>query len=265
MTEKNSDSAQDPVGEFNPRRGFLQKIVSAGAAIPFAQGLVVGASMAPLAAAAQAASVAATAPSAAPSVNQVFGYISFSQDEAAFIETMVNIMCPADGMTPGGVDCGLAIYIDRQLAGEFGKGARRYKHGPWAPGKPQLGYQLPMTPEQYFKAGIASANAACGARFNGKPFDQITPAQADAFLSDLGAGKVTDEHLPLPAWFNELVYPLFAQACFADPIYGGNNNKVFWKMVGYPGLPATHTINMVQYRGKPFPGAKDPKSIADFS
>jgi gluconate 2-dehydrogenase gamma chain len=48
-------------------------------------------------------------------------------------------------------------------------------------------------------------------------------------------------------------------------MYGGNNNKVFWKMVGYPGLPATHTLDMVQYRGKPYPGAKDPKSIVDFS
>ena len=28
---------------------------------------------------------------------------------------------------------------------------------------------------------------------------------------------------------------------------------------------AAHAINVVQFRGKPFPGAKDPKSIADFS
>jgi gluconate 2-dehydrogenase gamma chain len=58
---------------------------------------------------------------------------------------------------------------------------------------------------------------------------------------------------------------LFGQACFADPIYGGNVNKVFWKLIGYPGLPGTHTIDIVQFRGKPFPGATDPKSIADFS
>jgi gluconate 2-dehydrogenase gamma chain len=39
---------------------------------------------------------------------------------------------------------------------------------------------------------------------------------------------------------------------------------VFWKMIGYPGLPATHTLDMTRYRGKPYPGAKNPKSIADF-
>ena len=173
--------------------------------------------------------------------------------------TMVNIMCPADEFTPSGVDCGLPIYIDRQLAGDFGRGAKRYSHGPWQQGKPQQGYQLPMTPEQHFKAGIEAANKACVAKY-GKPFDQVAAADGNAFLNDLAAGKVSDPRLPMDAWFNELMYPLFTQACFADPVYGGNYNKVFWKMVGYPGLPATNTVNMVQYRGKPFPGAKDPKS-----
>lgn len=259
MTNKTSDTTKDATADPNPRRGFLRQMVSAGTALPFAHGLAAGAVMTPLAA------TAAAPPAAAPAADPVVGYISFSQDEAAFVETMVNIMCPADALTPNGVDTGLAIYIDRQLAGEFGKGARRYMHGPWAEGKPQQGYQSPMTPEQYFKAGVAAANDACAARFGGKPFDQISPGEADAFLGDLAAGKVSDARLPLTGWFNDLVYPLFSQACFADPIYGGNYNKVFWKMVGYPGLPATHTINMVQYRGKPFPGAKDPKSIADFS
>lgn len=162
------------------------------------------------------------------------------------------------------MDCGLATYIDRQLAGEFGKGVKRYLRGPWQAGKPEHGFQLPMTPEQYFKAGVEIANMACVAR-NGKPFDQLKPADADAFLTALAAGSITDPRLPLGAWFNDLIYPLFNQACFADPIYGGNAGKVFWKMIGYPGLPATNTVNVVQYRGKPYPGAQDPKSIADFS
>ncbi|MES2185691.1 MAG: gluconate 2-dehydrogenase subunit 3 family protein [Pseudomonadota bacterium] len=253
-----SNNDNDP--SVPPRRGFLRHVAAVTGSIPFAPTLVGG-----TAAGAALGASAQTAPAAAPAADPVVGYISFSQDEAAFVETLVTIMCPADALTPNGVDCGLAIYIDRQLAGEYGKGARRYQHGPWAEGKPQHGYQLPMTPEQYFKAGVAAANGACAARFGGKPFDQVSPAEADAFLNDLAAGKVSDPRLPLTSWFNDLVYPLFNQACFADPVYGGNYNKVFWKLIGYPGLPATHTIDMVQYRGKPFPGAQDPKSIADFS
>jgi gluconate 2-dehydrogenase gamma chain len=238
------------------RRGFLKQMVSATAALP----LVGGAAAAAAAAAAAEPAGAAAASASAP----VLGYTSFSPDEAAFVEAMVNVMCPADAYTANGVDCGLATYIDRQLAGDFGKGARRYMRGPWRAGKPQQGYQLPLTPEQFFKSGLEAADAACAAKY-GKPFDQVSAADADRFLSDLAAGKVSDASLPLGIWFNELVYPLFAQACFADPIYGGNAGKVFWKLIGYPGLPSTHTIDVVQFRGKPFPGAKEPKSIADFS
>jgi len=192
------------------------------------------------------------------------GYACFSADEAAFVESMVNVMCPADQYTPNGVDCGLAIFIDRQLAGAYGQGAGRYMSGPWAPSKPQMGLQLPLTPAQFFSAGVAAANRQCQAQL-GKTFDQLAPAEADAFLKDLSHGKIKDDELALVPWFNELMYPLFEQACFADPLYGGNHDKVFWKMVGYPGLPATHTLDMLDFRGKPYPGAQDPKSIIDFS
>jgi gluconate 2-dehydrogenase gamma chain len=192
------------------------------------------------------------------------GYQSLGAEEAGFVEALVNVMCPADAFTPAGVDCGLAVYIDRQLAGGFGKGERLYSHGPWKPGKAQHGYQLPLTPEQFFKAGVASANKAAQRKF-GRDFTELRPDEVDAFLHDIAGNKVEDSGLSLSAWFNELVYPLFVQACFADPIYGGNVGKVFWKMIGYPGLPATHAEDMVQFRGKPYPGAQEPKAIADFS
>jgi len=243
----------------NERRGFLKRVAAVSGTLPFTGGLASGVAGASLTAAQSAA-----ATEGAAQVNGVVGYNSLSPDEAAFIEAMVNVMCPADEYTPSGVDCGLAIYIDRQLAGSFGKGARRYLRGPWPQGKPEHGYQLPLTPEQYFKAGVAAVVQVCQTKF-GRSFDRISPADANGFLREVAGGKVTDLELNLASWFNELVYPLFTQACFADPIYGGNFNKVFWKLIGYPGLPATNTVNMVQYRGKPFPGAKDPKSIADFS
>ena len=108
------------------RRHFLKSVASATTALP-----VVGAVPANPASA-QTASAPAAAKTAAP----ISGYTSLSPDEAAFVETMVNVMCPADQYTPNGVDCGLATYIDRQLSGDFGRGAKRYMRGPWGTGKP---------------------------------------------------------------------------------------------------------------------------------
>jgi gluconate 2-dehydrogenase gamma chain len=263
MTNEQSDKT------FRPnRRGFLGVAAATGAA-SMAPGVLIGTATtaaraeAPERAAspfvsASAGTIAARLPSPVP------GYLSFGPDEAEFVEAMVNVMCPADALTPGGVDCGLAVYIDRQLAGGFGKGARLYMRGPWREGKPELGYQLPLTPEQFFKAGLAAADAACRKR-NGKAFSELGQSGADRFLHDIAGDKVGDERVRLASWFNELVYPLFEQACFADPIYGGNVGKVFWKVIGYPGLPAVHSQDMIDFRGKQFPGGADPKSIADFA
>lgn len=209
------------------------------------------------------ATAADAVPSVVPAEAVAPGYLSLGPDEAAFVEAMVDVMCPADGLTPRGVECGLALFINRQLASGFGKGERLYRRGPLRPGRPEDGYQLSLTPEQFFKVGLHAANSACRL-LHGKGFEELSAAEADAFLLRLSEGGVAAERLSLSDWFNELVYPLFVQACFADPIYGGNRDKVFWKMIGYPGLPAVNGLNMVKYRGKPYPGAHAPKSMEDF-
>ena len=190
-------------------------------------------------------------------------YLCFTPDEAVFVEAMVNVMCPADELTPSGVDCGIAFFIDRQLAGAFGRGERSYQRGPWRRSKPELGYQLPLTPAQFFSAGLAAVEGHV-ARLQGKSFAELEPAEADKFLQSLANGDVKDSRLPLASWFNGLIYPLFVAGCFGDPIYGGNRDKVFWKMIGYPGLPAFYANDIVTFRGKPYPGALAPKSISDF-
>lgn len=243
------------------RRDVLKRIAAVAGSAPLSSSAPAATAVTTAAAVTmQTGSVSAQAPTPA----EPPGYLFLSPDEAGFVEAFVNVMCPADHLTPNGVDCGLATFIDRQLAGGYGQGENLYMQGPWKAGKPQFGYQLPLTPARFFRAGIAAANAACRTRF-GKDFETLAPDDADLFLRDLAAGKVADPRVPLGDWFNELAYPLFVQACFADPIYGGNNGKVFWRMVGYPGLPAIHARDMVEFRGKPFPPAKSPKSIADFS
>jgi cytochrome c2 len=94
-----------PGDKSNERRGFLKKVAAVSGALPFTQGLGSGVALASLTAAQPAA-----AADAAAQVNAVVGYNSLSPDEAAFVEAMVNVMCPADDYTPNGVDCGLAIY-----------------------------------------------------------------------------------------------------------------------------------------------------------
>jgi hypothetical protein len=87
------------------------------------------------------------------------GYTFFNLAEAAFVEALVDHMVPADELSPKGTDIGINVYIDRALAGAWGKGERLYMQGPWKLGAPSQGYQLPLTPAQLCRAGIEATNA----------------------------------------------------------------------------------------------------------
>ena len=64
-------------------------------------------------------------PTAAPDASSP-GYSFLNLEEAAFVEALVDHMVPADDLTPKGTDIGINIYIDRALAGGWGKGERLY-------------------------------------------------------------------------------------------------------------------------------------------
>ncbi len=191
------------------------------------------------------------------------GYTYLKPAEAAFVEALVDHMIPKDELTGSGTDIGIATFIDRALAGSWGKGDRLYRQGPWAPGTANQGYQLPLTPAELYRAGIAGSNAYCRKAF-GKDFDQCAAEQKETFLKDLSAGKITLEGgLPGRVFF-AVFYENVMEGLFADPIYGGNKDKVGWKMIGFPGVMANNAENVKKFNeGQRYPVT--PVGIADLS
>jgi len=226
------------------RRAFLKSAMAGGAA-----------------AAASALPSSAQAQQGAPA-NAPAGYTYFNSAEAAFIEALVDHMVPADEFSPKGTDLGLNTYIDRALAGAWGKGERLYMQGPWKQGTASQGYQLPLTPADLYRAGIAAANAFCVKAY-GKSFDNIAAAQRQEFLLGLQAGKVRFENGPPARVFFTTLYQNVMEGMFADPIYGGNRNKAGWKMIGFPGVVAVHYLDIEKFRDKKY--SVDPVSISDMS
>ena len=205
---------------------------------------------------------AQTQPAAAPAASAIPGYAFLNLDEAAFVEALVDHMVPADDLTPKGTDIGVNVYIDRALAGAWGKGDRLYMQGPWKPGVPSQGYQLPLTPAQLYRAGIEATNAHCRKSY-GKPFDRLDDKQREDVLVALSSGKLSfDNGLPARVFWTTL-YQTVMEGMFSDPIYGGNRNKAGWRLIGFPGAIAVHRENVEKYRDKKFPA--DPISISDMS
>ncbi|SRR5579871_1858708 len=247
--------AEDPkIG----RREFLT--VAGGAAAALAPARLAEAQQTPgVSPSAQPAAPPATLPAAPPPVDEPL--LTLTATEHAFFAAAADTIIPADEHSPSGSDCGVANFIDRQLAGAYGTGARLYRQGPFPKGKPEQGYQLPLTPREFFRAGIASANDYTRKAF-GKDFDRLNDEQRIAALKAMEVGKAEFTGLGSAMFFNALLQ-ITMEGFFADPIYGGNRDMASWKMVGYPGLPATYRNDIRTYLGKKYD--KPPRSIADFS
>jgi gluconate 2-dehydrogenase gamma chain len=232
-----------------PRRNFL---VGAGTAV--------AAGLAPLAPAQGAQAGEQPAPAAAaPAEPEPF--LTLSATEAAFLSAAADTMIPADELSPSGTECGVVTFIDRQLAGAYGAAAKMYRSGPFRRGKPEQGYQLPLTPRQYFATGIAAANEWARKTY-GKEFDRLTPSDQMSALSAMEHGTAQFENFSAHAFFMRL-HAIVMEGFFSDPMYGGNRNKVSWAMLGFPGLPATYADKVDAHFNKRY--VAPPKSIADFS
>ena len=207
---------------------------------------------------------AAQQPKAAPTPAAAHedALLTLTATEAAFFSAAADTMIPADELTPSGSDCGVTIFIDRQLAGAWGGGAKMYRSGPFRKGKPEQGYQLPLTPAQLYRAGIEATNAHCRKAYS-KSFDRLSEQQREEVLVALSTGKVSFDNGPPARVFWTTVYQTVMEGMFSDPIHGGNRDKAGWKLIGFPGAIAVHRDNVAKYRDKKFPA--DPISIADMS
>jgi gluconate 2-dehydrogenase gamma chain len=186
------------------------------------------------------------------------GYLFFTAPESAFVEAAVARLIPADDLGPGAKEAGVAYYIDQQLNGAFGAAAHTYMQGPYAEGLPTQGYQLALTPADVYRIGIAECDAACAKEY-GKTFAQLGAAQQDAVLGTLDHGTLAFAAFPSKAFF-ELLLQNTVEGFFADPIYGGNRDKIGWKLIGFPGVAAAYLSTITQYN-KPY--TAEPVSMLD--
>ena len=231
-----------------PRRDFLK---AAGAAS------ATGAAMATGLAACSPEVKTTTAAEAGPETWQVL-----TPQEAAFFSAAADTIIPKDELSPSGTECGVPVFIDRQLASAYGGGAKMYRAGPFLKGAPEQGYQLALTPHQFFVAGVAAANEWCVKTY-GKTFDRLEQAKRDEALTAMQQGKAEFDGFDSKQFFGQLL-TINMEGFFSDPIYGGNRNKASWRMLGFPGLPAIYADKVDEYRNKPYP-VTEPQSIADFS
>jgi gluconate 2-dehydrogenase gamma chain len=176
----------------------------------------------------------------------------FNATERAFIEAAVDRLIPPDPVGPGGVDANIPFFLDRQLAGPFGRGDHYFMGGPWKKGTPEQGYQMRFTPSQLYRAAIAAIDNYVSANFSGSSFAKLADIDKDKVLKGLETGTVQlDGGVEAKPFFAMLLQNT-KEGYLSDPIYGGNKDMAAWKMIGFPGAHYDYS-EWVSRHGEPVP------------
>jgi gluconate 2-dehydrogenase gamma chain len=161
-------------------------------------------------------------------------WMFFTADEAAVIEAAVDRLIPPDNRGPGGKDAGCAVFIDRQLAGPYGRAEGLYTRPPFMPGAATQGYQLPDSPAARYRSGLRALADYIKSNFPGKSFRDLAPGDQDTVLKGLESGSIVLKDIKSAEFF-ALLLANTQEGFFADPIYGGNRDMASWRMIGFPG------------------------------
>jgi len=155
----------------------------------------------------------------------------FTETEALIVAAAASRIFPSDDSGPGAREAGVAVYIDRQLAGSYGRDHFRYTQPPFEDAPPELGYQAKETPRQIYREGLKGL----------KDFHLLPPAERDTALRQIESSA-----------FFALLRQNTIEGMFCDPLHGGNAGMVGWQLVGFPGPRMSNYDDVEKHYGQAF-------------
>lgn len=173
----------------------------------------------------------------------------FTAAEYDFIEAALARIIPADDLGPGAKEAQVAVFIDRQLAGPYGRADTWYMQGPWREGTPGQGYQLKLTPAQLYRDAIRAIDEDVRRQHGGKAFAQLDAGAQDKALEAMEKGELKANGAPVTQFFDLLVQNTL-EGFLADPMYGGNRDFIGWKLLGFPGPRYNYVAEIERYGTK---------------
>jgi gluconate 2-dehydrogenase gamma chain len=179
--------------------------------------------------------------------------------ERPVVEALAEAIIPGDSSDPGAKEAGVIYFIDRMLAGNYGKAGNMFMQGPFI--HPQKGsltvqgitysggtitprlqagtaYQYAFSPREFWRRGLISLQSYCNSAYGGD-FEKLASAQQIQVLQDLFDNKSDNSKLqdafqaPNAAEFFNEVHDLVTAGFWSDPVYGGNQGMVGWKHIAF--------------------------------
>ena len=155
----------------------------------------------------------------------------FTESEALIVAAAASRIFPSDDSGPGAREAGVVIFIDRQLAGPYGRDRYRFTQPPFEDSPRELGYQGSASPRQIYRDGLRNLQG----------FDRLPASEQDQALRKIES-----------TIFFSLLRQNTIEGVFCDPLHGGNVDMVGWQLVGFPGPRMSNYDEIEKYYGRAF-------------
>jgi gluconate 2-dehydrogenase gamma chain len=185
-------------------------------------------------------------------------FVTLSMTEQSLLAAIAETLIPNDSNGPDAAAAGVIYFIDRQLAGDYGKSAHMYMEGPFVPPNQTasitvdgvtysggstlvtvesgMQYQYHNNFREFFRYGLDAFETYCNSAYGGN-FETLSSANQVAALTDLYNNK------PAASAFNDItpsdffyeVFVMVWSGYFMDPLYGGNKGMASWVFSGFNG------------------------------
>jgi gluconate 2-dehydrogenase gamma chain len=202
-------------------------------------------------------------------ITQSQGFLTLNPTEQVIVEALAEAIIPTDSSGPGAKEAGVIIFIDHMLAGNYGKGGNMFLRGPFV--TPQSGsvtvmgavypsttkvpitysagtitprqqagtaYQYAFNPREFWRRGLVFLEAYCTAA-KGKTFEKLDSATQITVLQEMFDNKADNVALqnafqgPTAAEFFNEIHDMVVAGFWSDPLYGGNQGMVGWKLIAF--------------------------------
>jgi Gluconate 2-dehydrogenase subunit 3 len=133
--------------------------------------------------------------------------IMLNQQQLTVLETVVNIIIPADD-DPGGWEGGVGDYLLNQFEND-------------------LKHVLPI-----YEQGLLALDAEAE-KVTGKHLTELDPQAQEALMMKIEQGQVQTSWPVDPATFFAMLVEHCAEGFYSDPGNYGNRDRAAWKMIGF--------------------------------
>ena len=138
-------------------------------------------------------------------------FVSLNPREARTVAIIFERMFPADENGPGAIEIDVVNYVDKALAGPYGEKL------------------------EWYRLGLAALERVACQKY-GTDFADCAASDQDELLAELEKGQLPEFVTPASVAFFDLLRTHLQEGLFADPVYGGNRNKLGWKILNHPGV-----------------------------